>query len=254
MRRCAPEHLRLLLHIIHLRAHLRSTCVRGRVGGRACDARRELRAGASLVHPPTPIGVMSAHHKGGPEDDAVAMSFAPPRPWVTPAMSRALWHPLCLKSLCVLPFFVQTLFTDSASPEQVCFWLCGCRSNCLFPSSACRVGPRCSGMGGRCGDSGTTAGSRGQPCRCGGRSRSSCFGSSLLQRHYRGVDASVAAQSTNSISNRNGNGCGRSSYEVSHGDSVVGTRSWISGVSSSAVARRWIGDSEPGSQGNQDNG
>ena len=57
-----------------------------------CVAPRELRAGASLIEPPTPIGVMAIHYEGGPEDDTVAMSFAPPGPWVTPAMSRALWY------------------------------------------------------------------------------------------------------------------------------------------------------------------
>ena len=99
------EHLRLLLRTIHLSAHLRFTlcvcarararvcvCVRARARVRVRVMRRELRAGASLVHPPTPIGVMSMHYKGGPEDDAVAMSFAPAGPWVTPAMSRALWY------------------------------------------------------------------------------------------------------------------------------------------------------------------
>ena len=145
-----------------------------------------------------------------------------------------------------MPLIVHSLLTGNHSSEQVCYWLCGCRGNCLLPSSARREGPRCSGMGGRCGGGSTTAGSRGQPCRCGGHGRSRYFGSSLLQPHHWGVDASVAAQSTDSISN--------SSYQDSHGGSGVGTRSWISSSSSGAAARGWIGNSETGSQGNQDSG
>jgi hypothetical protein len=59
---------------------------------------RELRAGAPLVDPPTPIGPMAAGYEGGPEDDAIAMSFAPAPPWVSPGVSRAL----CYATGCVV--------------------------------------------------------------------------------------------------------------------------------------------------------
>eukprot|EP01051_Picozoa_sp_SAG22_P021630 SAG22_NODE_4853_length_1150_cov_1.706946_2_plen_126_part_01 len=51
-----------------------------------------------LVDPPTPIGPMAAGYEGGPEDDAIAMSFAPAPPWVSPGVSRAL----CYATGCVV--------------------------------------------------------------------------------------------------------------------------------------------------------
>ena len=45
-----------------------------------------------MPKPPTPLGPMAASFEGGPEDDSVAMSLAPPRPWISPGVGKALWY------------------------------------------------------------------------------------------------------------------------------------------------------------------